>query len=105
MGGLCCVALSDFLYRFATKTMTVPKSFFLPHDLVRLLYTQSPKRVQAFHCNKQILYTPHRITSDDSNSSVILKSSCHGFMDTKQPVRHFPFKFKIFIKHDRIFYM
>jgi hypothetical protein len=73
MGGLCCVALSDFLHRFATKIMTVPKSFFCPHDLARALYTQSPKRVLAFRRGKQILYTPPRITSGDSNSSQILK--------------------------------
>jgi hypothetical protein len=27
MGGFCCVALSDFLHRFATKTMAVPRTF------------------------------------------------------------------------------
>jgi hypothetical protein len=73
MGGFCCVALSDFLHRFAGKTMTVPKSFFFPHDLARVLYTQSPKHVLAFRRGKQILYTPPRITSGDSNSSQILK--------------------------------
>lgn len=63
MGGLCCVALSDFLHRFATKTMTVPKSFFYPHDLARMLYTQSPKRVLAFRHGKQIMFVPTGITT------------------------------------------
>lgn len=58
MGGFCSVALSDFLHRFAAKTMTVPKSFFFPHDLARVLYTQSPKRVFAFRRGKQNVFTP-----------------------------------------------
>lgn len=60
MGGFCCVALSDFLHRFATKIMTVPKSYFFPHDLARVLYTQSPKRVLAFRRGKQVIYVPAR---------------------------------------------
>ncbi len=71
MGGLCCVALSDFLHRFATKIMTVPKSYFFPHDLARVLYTQSPKRVLAFRRGKQLLFTPPRLTSAETNSSPI----------------------------------
>ena len=58
MGGLCCVALSDFLHRFAKKTMNVPKSFFFPHDLARVLYTQSPRRVLAFRRGKQVMFVP-----------------------------------------------
>jgi hypothetical protein len=58
MGGFCCVALSDFLHRFATQTMTVPKTFFFPHDLARVLYTQSPKRVLAFRRGKQTVFIP-----------------------------------------------
>jgi len=58
MGGFCSVVLSDFLHRFAAKTMTVPESFFFPHDLARVLYTQSPKRVLAFRRGKQIMLTP-----------------------------------------------
>lgn len=58
MGGFCCVALSDFLHRFAGSTMTVPKSFFYPHDLARVLYTQSPKRVLVFRRGKQTMYVP-----------------------------------------------
>ena len=58
MGGFCCTALSDFLHRFATKTMTVPKTFFFPHNLARVLYTQSPKRVLAFRRTKQIMFVP-----------------------------------------------
>lgn len=64
MGGFCCVALSDFLHRFAKKTMNVPKSFFFPHDLARVLYTQSPRRVFAFRRGKQNVYTPAKITAD-----------------------------------------
>lgn len=60
MGGYCCIALSDFLRRFATKIMTVPKSYFLPHDLARVLYTQSPKRVLVFRRGKQLMYVPPR---------------------------------------------
>lgn len=63
MGGFCCVSLSGFLHRFATKTMTVPRSFFFPHDLARVLYTQSPKRVLAFRRGKQIMYVPTGITT------------------------------------------
>ena len=58
MGGFCCVALSDFLHRFAKKTMNVPKSFFFPHDLARVLYTQSPRRVLAFRRGKQVMFVP-----------------------------------------------
>jgi hypothetical protein len=58
MGGLCSLALSDFLHRFAKKTMNVPKSFFFPHDLARVLYTQSPRRVLAFRRGKQVVYVP-----------------------------------------------
>ncbi len=58
MGGFCCVALSDFLHRFAKKTMNVPKSYFFPHDLARVLYTQSPRRVLAFRRGKQVKFVP-----------------------------------------------
>jgi len=71
MGGFCCVALSDFLHRFATKVMTVPKSYFFPHDLARVLYTQSPKRVLAFRRGKQLMYAPPAIISDHPSSSPI----------------------------------
>ena len=73
IGGLCCVALSDFLHRFATKVMTVPKSYFFPHDLARVLYTQSPRRVLAFRRGKQLIYVPPRMTSDESGSSSVRK--------------------------------
>jgi hypothetical protein len=62
MGLFCSVAVSDFLHRFATKEMHVPKSFFFPEDLARVLYTQSPKRVLAFRRgNKQMVYTRPQI--------------------------------------------
>ena len=73
MGGFCCVALSDFLHRFATQTMTVPKTFFFPHDLARVLYTQSPKRVLAFRRGKQIMFIPPQITPGESNPPPIPK--------------------------------
>ncbi len=70
MGGRCSVALSDFLHRFANKIMTVPKSYFLPHDLARVLYTQSPKRVLAFRRGKQLIYVPPgRTTSGGTGPS------------------------------------
>jgi len=62
-GGFCCVSLSDFLHRFAGKTMTVPKSFFYPHDLTRILYNQSPQRVFPFRRGKQIMYVPPGTTT------------------------------------------
>ena len=73
MGGFCCVALSDFLHRFAGKTMTVPKSFFYPHDLARVLYTQSPKRVLAFRRGKQTLYVPPSMILGEPDPSPIPK--------------------------------
>jgi len=73
MGLFCSVAVSDFLHRFATKTMTVPKSFFFPHNLAKVLYAQSPKRVLAFRRGKQIMYVPLQKLPGDSNSSQILK--------------------------------
>jgi hypothetical protein len=63
LGMFCTVSVSDFLHRFATKTMTVPRSFFFPHNLARALYTQSPKRVLAFRRGKQIMYVPTGITT------------------------------------------
>jgi len=63
LGMFCTVSVSDFLHRFATKTMTVPRSFFFPHNLARALYTQSPKRVLAFRRGKQIMYAPPKITT------------------------------------------
>jgi hypothetical protein len=73
MGFFCTVAVSDFLHRFAGKTLTVPKSFFLPEHLARVLYAQSPKRVLAFRRGKQTAYFPPRMTSGDSHSTHILK--------------------------------
>ena len=67
MGFFCAVAVSDFLHRFAGKTLTVPKTFFLPEHLARVLYTQSPKRVLAFRRHKQIMYVPSRIAAGVSD--------------------------------------
>ena len=63
---LCTAAVSDFLHRFATKEMKVPKSFFFPYGLTRVLYTQSPRRVLAFRRgNMQRMYIPPPIISND----------------------------------------
>lgn len=68
IGGFCCIAVSDFLHRFAKKIMTVPKSFFLPQHLARVLYTQSPKRVLMFRRREaKVIYGPPRITPKDTN--------------------------------------
>jgi len=58
MGMFCTVKLSDFLHRFAGKTMIVPKSFFFPRSLAQVLYTQSPKRVLLFRRATQRVYVP-----------------------------------------------
>jgi len=71
MGLFCTVAVSDFLHRFAGKTMTVPRTLFFPHNLARVLYTQSPKRVLAFRRGRQTAYFPSWITSGDPNPSQI----------------------------------
>jgi hypothetical protein len=71
MGFFCTAAVSDFLRRFASKTLTVPRTFFLPEHLAQALYTQSPKRVLAFRRGRQAAYFPARITSSDSNPSHI----------------------------------
>jgi hypothetical protein len=73
MGFFCTVAVSDFLHRFAGKTLTVPKSFFLPEHLARVLYTQSPKRVLAFRRGKQTAYVPPRIDAGTASLSPISK--------------------------------
>jgi len=71
IGLFCTVAVSDFLHRFAGKTMTVPRTFFFPHNLARVLYTQSPKHVLAFRRGRQTAYFPSGITSGYSNPSQI----------------------------------
>ena len=55
---LCTLKVSDFLHRFAGKIMTVPESFFIPDNLAKALYTQSPKRVLSFRRDKQTVYVP-----------------------------------------------
>ena len=73
MGGFCCVSLSDFLHRFATKTMNVPRTYFFPYSLARVLYTQSPKRVLAFRRGKQVIFIPPQTPSGDRGSSPSIK--------------------------------
>jgi len=67
----CTLAVSDFLHRFAGKTMTVPKTLFFPYHLARVLYTQSPKRVLAFRRHRQTAYFPPGIIQGDSHLSRI----------------------------------
>jgi len=58
-GLFCSYAISDFLNRFAAHLMKVPRRYFLPHDLSKVLYTQSPDRVLVFHRgNGVISYSP-----------------------------------------------
>ena len=58
LGMFCTVKVSDFLHRFAGKTISVPKRFLLPHNLAKVLYTQSPKRVLSFRRDRQTVYDP-----------------------------------------------
>lgn len=58
VGLFCTFKVSDFLHRFAGKTMIVPKPVFRPHNLAKVLYTQSPKRVLSFRRGKQTVYDP-----------------------------------------------
>ena len=50
-GFFCCMSVSDFLMRFAGDIMTVPDTYFYPHNLEKVLYEQSPKRVLIFRRN------------------------------------------------------
>ena len=61
LGMFCTVKLSDFLHRFAGKMIIVPKSYLFPHNLAKVLYTQSPKRVLSFRRDKQTVYDPSTI--------------------------------------------
>jgi hypothetical protein len=58
LGMFCTVTVSDFLNRFSTKVMNVPRSYFFPCNLARVLHTQSPKRVLVFRRGKQIMFVP-----------------------------------------------
>jgi hypothetical protein len=53
VGLFCSTAISDFLRRFAQETVSLKKSYFLPRDLARELYTQSPTRVLVFRRDHQ----------------------------------------------------
>jgi len=53
IGLMCSIAVSDFLNRFATELMDVPETFFWPHRLAQVLYTQSPDRVLVFRRREQ----------------------------------------------------
>ncbi|OGP52727.1 MAG: hypothetical protein A2Y65_07410 [Deltaproteobacteria bacterium RBG_13_52_11] len=60
-GMFCTVKVGEFLHRFAGKTMIVRKSYFLPHSLAKVLYTQSPKRVLSFRRGRQTVFVPPTI--------------------------------------------
>jgi len=49
----CCVAVSDFLMRFAKHELAVPRTWMLPLNLGKHLWTQSPDRVRIFRIEKQ----------------------------------------------------
>jgi hypothetical protein len=73
MGLMCSIAVSDFLSRFATELMDVPDTFFWPHTLARVLYTQSPDRVLVFRRRQQpMIYVqpPKRTDVTHSPTSV-----------------------------------
>ena len=48
----CCVAICDFLIRFADDKLMVPRRWILPRNLGRHLWTQSPGRVYIFRAQK-----------------------------------------------------
>lgn len=50
----CCVAICDFLMRFADDRLTVPRTWMLPRNLGRHLWTQSPDRVLIFRAAKPV---------------------------------------------------
>jgi hypothetical protein len=58
IGLFCTYKVSDFLHRFAGKTVVVPKAVFRPHNLAKVLYTQSPKRVLSLHRRTQTVFVP-----------------------------------------------
>ena len=51
-GWACCVAICDFLMRFADDRLTIPRTWMLPRNLGRHLWTQSPDRVHIFRAEK-----------------------------------------------------
>lgn len=51
-GWACCVAICDFLMRFASDRLAVPRTWMLPRNLGRHLWTQSPDRVHIFRADK-----------------------------------------------------
>ncbi len=44
----CSLAISDFLKRFATPTITLTDTYLWPHNLAEALLEQSPSRVRVF---------------------------------------------------------
>ena len=73
IGFRCSIAVSDFLNRFATEIMDVPETFFWPHQLARVLYTQSPDRVLLFRRHEQpmvYIQPPNRTNVTHSPTSV-----------------------------------
>ena len=44
----CSIAISEFLQRFATPTITLTDSYLWPHNLANALLQQSPSKVRLF---------------------------------------------------------
>ena len=60
----CTMATSDFLSRFASPMIQLPKRYFFPHNLAKALYSQSPSRVRVFTWDgKKAIYAPPGPTS------------------------------------------
>lgn len=47
-GLFCCIAVCDYLQRFASSIIDVPRRWLMPHDLGQHLWSQSPHRVYLF---------------------------------------------------------
>lgn len=49
----CAIAISDFLQRFGTPTITLSESYLWPHNLGEALLDQSPSRIRLFFPQKE----------------------------------------------------
>ncbi len=50
----CGTDTSDYLSRFAGDVVRVPKSYFWPRDLAKVLYTQRPRRVVYYRLHEPL---------------------------------------------------
>ena len=57
-GLFCSHAISDFLNRFASHIVKVPGKYLFPHDLSKILYTQSPDRVLVLRRGDGVMSYP-----------------------------------------------